>query len=74
MAKITLLLKEGKGKYQMLDNLDSNLENSRIPAISALDVNDDEVEIDLREIFYALKAKILPILMGALIGACAAAA
>ena len=57
MAKITLLLKEGKGKYQMLDNLDSNLENSRIPAISALDVNDDEVEIDLREIFYALRRK-----------------
>lgn len=74
MAKITLLLKEGKGKYQMLDNLDSNLENSRIPAISALDVNDDEVEIDLREIFYALKAKILLILMVALIGACVAAA
>lgn len=58
----------------MLDNLDSNLENSRIPAISALDVNDDEVEIDLREIFYALKAKILLILMVALIGACVAAA
>ena len=74
MAKITLLLKEGKGKYQMLDNLDSNLENSRIPAISALDVNDDEVEIDLREIFYALKAEILLILMVALIGACVAAA
>lgn len=74
MAKITLLLKEGKGKYQMLDNLDSNLENSRIPAISSLDVNDDEVEIDLREIFYALKAKILLILMAALIGACVAAA
>ena len=58
----------------MLDNLDSNLENSRIPAISSLDVNDDEVEIDLREIFYALKAKILLILMAALIGACVAAA
>lgn len=58
----------------MLDNLDSNLENGRISAISALDVNDDEVEIDLREVFYALKEKILLILMVALIGGCIAAA
>lgn len=54
----------------MLDNLDRNLENSRISAIAAMDTNDDEVEIDLREIFFALKKKILLILMVALIGGC----
>ena len=73
-AETHTIIKEGKGKYQMLDNLDSNLENNRISAISALDVNDDEVEIDLREIFYALKKKILLILMVALIGGCIGAA
>lgn len=40
----------------MLDNLNNNVENSRA---QGLDVNDDEVEIDLLEIFYALKKKIL---------------
>lgn len=54
----------------MLDNLDHNLENSRISTLTALDTNDDQVEIDLMEIFYALKKKILLILMVALIGAC----
>ena len=43
----------------MVNNLDSKLENSTISAVSAPDINDDEVEIDLREIFYALKKKIL---------------
>ena len=42
--------KKRKGNYQMLDNLNNNVENSRA---QGLDVNDDEVEIDLLEIFYA---------------------
>ena len=58
----------------MVNNLDSKLENSTISAVSAPDINDDEVEIDLREIFYALKKKILLILMVALIGGCGAGA
>ena len=45
-------MKKGKGKYQMLDNLNSKFESSRV---QALDVNDDEVEIDLLEIFHALR-------------------
>ena len=55
----------------MVNNLDGKLENSKIPAVVASDVNDDEVEIDLREILQALKRKILLILMVALIGGCA---
>ena len=47
----------------MVNNLDGKLENSKIPAVVASDVNDDEVEIDLREILQALKRKILLILM-----------
>lgn len=39
----------------MVNNLDGKLENSKIPAVVASDVNDDEVEIDLREILQALK-------------------
>lgn len=58
----------------MVNNLDSKLENSTISAVSAPDINDDEVEIDLREIFYDLKKKILLILMVALIGGCGAGA
>lgn len=58
----------------MVNNLDSKLENSTISTVSAPDINDDEVEIDLREIFYALKKKILLILMVALIGGCGAGA
>ena len=58
-------MKKGKGKYQMLDNLNSKFESSRV---QALDVNDDEVEIDLLEIFHALRKKILLVLMVALIG------
>lgn len=50
----------------MLDNLNSKFESSRV---QALDVNDDEVEIDLLEIFHALRKKILLVLMVALIGA-----
>ena len=57
------IIKEGKGNY-----------NSKIPAVVASDVNDDEVEIDLREILQALKRKILLILMVALIGGCGAGA
>mgnify|MGYP007131675040 CR=1 FL=1 len=60
-------MKKGKGKYQMLDNLNSKFESSRV---QALDVNDDEVEIDLLEIFHALRKKILLVLMVALIGGC----
>ena len=30
----------------MVNNLDGKLENSKIPAVVASDVNDDEVEID----------------------------
>lgn len=56
----------------MVNNLDGKLENSKIPAVVASDVNDDEVEIDLREILQALKRKILLILMVALIGGCGA--
>lgn len=41
----------------MVNNLDGKLENSKIPAVVASDVNDDEVEIDLREILQALKRK-----------------
>lgn len=48
--------KKGKGNYQMLDNLNSNFESSKA---QRADANDDEVEIDLLEIFYALKKKIL---------------
>ena len=55
----------------MLDNLNNNVENSRE---QGLDVNDDEVEIDLLEIFYPLKKKILLVLMVALVGGCIAAA
>lgn len=51
----------------MLDNLNSKFESSRV---QALDVNDDEVEIDLLEIFHALRKKILLVLMVALIGGC----
>lgn len=64
-------MKKGKGKYQMLDNLNSKFESSRV---QALDVNDDEVEIDLLEIFHALRKKILLVLMVALIGGCIGAA
>ena len=39
----------------MLDNLNSNFESSKA---QRPDANDDEVEIDLLEIFYALKKKI----------------
>lgn len=55
----------------MLDNLNSKFESSKV---QALDVNDDEVEIDLLEIFHALKKKILLVLMVALIGGCIGAA
>ena len=55
----------------MLDNLNSKFESSRV---QALDVNDDEVEIDLLEIFHALRKKILLVLMVALVGGCIAAA
>ena len=44
----------------MLDNLNSKVESSRV---QTLDVNDDEVEIDLLEIFRALKKRILLVLM-----------
>ena len=65
-------MEKEKGKYQMLDNnLNNNVKNSRA---QGLDINDDEVEIDLLEIFYALKKKILLVLMVALAGACIAAA
>ena len=53
----------------MLDNLNSKFESSRV---QALDVNDDE--IDLLEIFHALRKKILLVLMVALIGGCIGAA
>ena len=49
----------------MLDNLNSNFESSKA---QRPDANDDEVEIDLLEIFYALKKKILLVLMVALAG------
>jgi len=55
----------------MLDNLNSNFESSKA---QRADANDDEVEIDLLEIFYALKKKILLVLMVALAGGCIAAA
>lgn len=55
----------------MLDNLNSNFESSKA---QRPDANDDEVEIDLLEIFYALKKKILLVLMFALVGGCIAAA
>ena len=55
----------------MLDNLNSNFESSKA---QRPDANDDEVEIDLLEIFYALKKKILLVLMVALVGGCIAAA
>ena len=55
----------------MLDNLNSNFESSKA---HRPDANDDEVEIDLLEIFYALKKKILLVLMVALVGGCIAAA
>ena len=55
----------------MLDNLNSKFESSRV---QALDVNDDEVEIDLLEIFHALRKKILLVLMVALIGGCSGCA
>lgn len=58
----------------MLNNLDSNLENGKISSIPMVEANDEEVEIDLLEIFYALKRKILLILMVALIGGCGAGA
>ena len=53
----------------MLDNLNSNFESSKA---QRPDANDDEVEIDLLEIFYALKKKILLVLMVALAGGCIA--
>ena len=56
----------------MVNNLDGKLENSKIPAVVASDVNDDEVEIDLREILQALKRKILLILMVAFLVVCGA--
>lgn len=55
----------------MLDNLNSNFESSKA---QRPDANDGEVEIDLLEIFYALKKKILLVLMVALAGGCIAAA
>lgn len=39
----------------MLDNLNSNFESSKA---QRPDANDDEVEIDLLEIFYALKKSV----------------
>lgn len=54
----------------MLDNLNSNFESSKAQRPDA----NDEVEIDLLEIFYALKKKILLVLMVALAGGCIAAA
>ena len=41
----------------MVNNLDSKLENSTISTVSAPDINDDEVEIDLREIFLCFEEK-----------------
>lgn len=38
------IIKEGKGNYNV-NNLDGKLENSKIPAVVASDVNDDEVEM-----------------------------
>ena len=55
----------------MLDNLNSNFESSKA---QRSDASDDEVEIDLLEIFYALKKKILLVLKVALVGGCIAAA
>lgn len=55
----------------MLDNLESNLKNS---SISAMNANDNNDEIDLLELFFALKKKILLILTVALIGGCISAA
>ena len=52
----------------MLDNLDSNLQNSRMSMQQ--DINDDEVEIDLLEILRALRKKILLILIVSLLGGC----
>ena len=48
----------------MLDNLNSNFESSKA---QRPDANDDEVEIDLLEIFYALKKKILLVLQDLLL-------
>lgn len=58
----------------MLNNLDNDLENGKISSLSVANVNDEEVEIDLLEIFYAIRKKILVILMVALIGGCGAGA
>ena len=55
----------------MLDDMNNNLDTIRV---QGPDVNDDEVEIDLLEVFYALKKKILLILVVALAGGCIAAA
>ena len=55
----------------MLDDVNNNLDPIRV---QGPDVNDDEVEIDLLEVFYALKKKILLILVVALAGGCIAAA
>lgn len=63
--------KERKGRYQMLDNLNSKVESSRV---QALDIQEDEVEIDLLDILRALRKRILLVLMVALIGGCAGAA
>lgn len=63
--------KERKGRYQMLDNLNSKVESSRM---QALDIQEDEVEIDLLDILRALRKRILLVLMVALIGGCAGAA
>lgn len=58
----------------MLDSVDKNLENSRIPAVATSGTGNNNEEIDLLELFYALKEKILLILMVALIGGCIAGA
>ena len=58
----------------MLDNVDKKLENSRMPAAAAAGARGNAQEIDLIELFYALKEKILLILMVALIGGCIAGA
>ncbi len=55
----------------MLDNLNSKVESSRV---QALDIQEDEVEIDLLDILRALRKRILLVLMVALIGGCAGAA
>lgn len=58
----------------MLDNVDKNLGQSGLPATAAAGTRGNSEEIDLIELFYALKEKILLILMVALIGGCIAGA